>query len=174
METYGGVKCPIPNVNVNVNDIVTKNRNGNGNTNALVSGHHYTADQLRELGFYNVLTGDPEKDFYVKKSKYRNKPVRIDGIRFDSTKEGNRYSQLKLMQKSGIISDLQCQVGFTFMVNGSLLHTPTGRPYRYIADFVYHAEGIRIVEDVKGVKTREYKTKKMLMDHVNHISIVET
>ena len=37
------------------------------------------------------------------KSKYHNKKVIIDGIKFDSKKEANRYQELKLMQRAGKI-----------------------------------------------------------------------
>ncbi len=135
-------------------------------------GTHYTARELRRLGLYNVKTGDPAKDGAI--SKYKNKRTYVDGIHFASQREGRRYSELKLLAKHGMIDELRLQVPYEFMVNGKLLRNPSGRSYRYIADFVYIQDGATVVEDVKGVKTREYKTKKMLMDHVNHISIFET
>ena len=49
------------------------------------------------------------------KSKYHNKKVMIDGIKFDSKKEANRYQELKLMQRAGIISDLQRQVKYVLI-----------------------------------------------------------
>ena len=45
-------------------------------------------------------------------SKYHNRKVEIDGIKFDSTKEGERYLELKLLLKAGKIRDLQMQVEF--------------------------------------------------------------
>lgn len=45
-------------------------------------------------------------------SKYHAKPVTIDGIRFASKKEGNRYCELKALTRAGKISDLQLQVPF--------------------------------------------------------------
>ena len=36
------------------------------------------------------------------------------------------------------------------------------RKITYIADFVYQAEGFRIVEDVKGKRTKEYVLKRKL------------
>ena len=40
-------------------------------------------------------------------SKYRNKKVMYDGIKFDSIKEKNRYQQLKLLEQGGEIEDLK-------------------------------------------------------------------
>lgn len=37
-------------------------------------------------------------------SKYRNKPIWIDGIRFDSIREGNRWQELRLLERAGEIS----------------------------------------------------------------------
>ena len=45
-------------------------------------------------------------------AKYRNKKLVVDGITFDSTKEGNRYIDLKILQKEGIISKLEIQPDF--------------------------------------------------------------
>lgn len=44
--------------------------------------------------------------------KYGNKKVTQDGIFFDSKKESRRYAELKIMQKAGIISDLELQKPF--------------------------------------------------------------
>ena len=82
-------------------------------------------------------------------SKYRNKPVYIDGIRFASKAEGRRYVELKLLQQSGKICHLILQPKFKF---------PMG--FKYIADFHYHEKGKDIVEDVKGMETDVFKLKK--------------
>ena len=46
------------------------------------------------------------------KSKYKNEKVVIDGIRFDSQKESNRWQELKILQKGGAIKDLRRQIHF--------------------------------------------------------------
>ena len=43
----------------------------------------------------------------------------------------------------------------------------------YIADFVYKKNGETIVEDTKGVRTKEYIVKRKLMLWVHHITITE-
>lgn len=98
------------------------------------------------------------------RSKYGNKPVVIDGIRFDSMKEANRWCELKLMEKGGIISDLQRQVKFelqpAFTHKGKRIQA-----IKYIADFTYtdNETGEKIIEDTKGVRTREYILKQKMM-----------
>ena len=106
------------------------------------------------------------------KSKYGNHPMVINGIRFDSVKEGNRWMELQMLQKAGVISDLQRQVKFElqpeFYYKGKKI-----RPINYIADFTYYENGEYIVEDVKGVKTREYQNKKKQMLYIHGIEIKE-
>jgi len=82
-------------------------------------------------------------------NKFRNK--KTNG--FDSKKESDRYDTLGLMQKTGAITGLMCQVVFHLSV------------CKYIADFVYYEIKDRcwIVEDVKGFRTKEYILKKKLM-----------
>lgn len=103
-------------------------------------------------------------------SKYHNRKVEIDGIKFDSIKEGERYLKLKLLLKAGKIRDLQMQVEF------ELIPKQGGeRACKYKADFVYHMAdtGKMVVEDVKGKRTREYIIKRKLMLWRHGIKIVE-
>lgn len=96
-------------------------------------------------------------------TKYHNIPTTIDGIRFDSRKEANRFYQLRLMERAGEISNLRRQVEYELI---PAQKTPEGRavrPVKYVADFVYDDHGKTVVEDVKGVKTREFQLKSKLM-----------
>ena len=43
----------------------------------------------------------------------------------------------------------------------------------YIADFMYHENGNKIIEDVKGVKTSVYRIKKKLTEAIYDITIKE-
>lgn len=107
-------------------------------------------------------------------SKYRNKRRTVDGITFDSIKEANHYSELKLLEKAGELWDLELQPRFPIKINGELICT-------YVADFKYtclfkaggRASITDKIVDVKGVRTREYKLKKRLMKAVYGIDIVE-
>lgn len=101
--------------------------------------------------------------------KYRNKKTSVDGIRFDSKREANRYMELKLLERAGAIKDLRRQVSYV-LINKSRY----GRAIKYVADFVYYEDGKLVVEDVKGVRTPVYKLKKRLMAEVYGIEIKET
>ena len=101
-----------------------------------------------------------------KKSKYRNRKTEVDGVVFDSAAEARRWQELKLLMRHGAISDPQRQVVFNLDVNGD-------RVCIYRADFTYHEDGVFVVEDVKGVKTRDYVLKKKLMKAIYGIKIVE-
>lgn len=104
-----------------------------------------------------------------KPSKYRNKRKVVDGINFDSTKEANRYEQLKRLETAHEITDLRLQVPFPFYTKeGTVSET-------YVADFVYvDSRKGYVVEDVKGKKTPEYLRKKRLMFELWKIEIYET
>lgn len=96
--------------------------------------------------------------------KYNNVKVEIDGHTFDSKKEGKRYSELKILEKAGVISHLKLQHAFELIPaqKGGLRKE---LPMSYLADFVYfdNEKGIQIIEDVKGVRDKAYIIKRKLM-----------
>ena len=102
---------------------------------------------------------------YRKPNKYKNQPITIDGHKVPSRREANRYSQLSLLQKAGIIRELKLQEPFE--LQPSFKHPITKqtiRAIKYIADFTYYDEdGIFHIEDTKGYHTKEYELKKKLM-----------
>ena len=105
--------------------------------------------------------------------KYGNRKTVVDGIKFDSKAEAERYRELKLMEQAGIITDLQLQPKFplipTFRKNGQ-----TFRGITYIADFAYTENGRKVVEDVKVFKTAVYKLKRKLFEYTyQDISLTE-
>ena len=51
----------------------------------------------------------------MKKNKFRAQKVDVDGIKFDSKWEAERYNQLQIMQRTGQIKDLQRQVKFILL-----------------------------------------------------------
>ena len=119
-------------------------------------------------------------------SKYHNRKVRTsDGIVHDSKREAIRWNELKLFQEAGRISELKRQMEF-LLIPPQYEELPPGKrskkPKRklveravvYRADFVYHDKyGELVVEDVKGVRTRDYIIKRKLMLHVYGIRISE-
>ena len=105
----------------------------------------------------------------MKRNKYGAKKTVVDGIKFDSKRESERYKELKLLEKAGEISDLCLQVRYDFEINGVKLGF-------YKADFVYWDVNNQrsVVEDVKGFKTPVYNLKKKLMIALRGIDILET
>lgn len=115
------------------------------------------------------------------RSKYRNN--RVNG--FDSQKEAQRYAELCLMQRAGMIDNLQRQVKFVLIPTQREPDTlgPRGRVKRgkvifketsYYADFVYYKGGKMVVEDCKGFRTKEYMIKRKLMYERHGVLIYET
>ena len=96
-------------------------------------------------------------------SKYHAKRVKFGGMVFDSQKEFTRWRELCLLEKAGVITDLKRQVPFELIPAQRRNGKTVERAVRYIADFVYRMDGEEIVEDVKGVKTKEYVLKRKMM-----------
>jgi len=115
----------------------------------------------------------------LKQSKYRNRKVVIDGISFDSKKEGEVYVQLKMLEKAGAIKDLELQPKYTFPCprGDRVLRYPSvpnvrakrgfvlGRPITYRADFKFtevESGDVRVI-DVKGFDTPISRLKRGLV-----------
>lgn len=118
-------------------------------------------------------------------SKYHNRTVVQDGAVFDSVKEHRRWCELKVLERAGKIRDLRRQVDFELIppqrepdAVGKRGGVKKGRIIEraciYRADFVYLENGQTVVEDAKGVRTKDYKIKKKLMLYVHGIRIKET
>lgn len=127
-----------------------------------------------------------------KKSKYHSRKITRDGMIFDSLKEYRRFRELSLLEKAGEITDLQRQVEFV-LIPAQYTEIPTGEVYKrgvrkglpktkrvclelavkYIADFTYTENGKEIVEDAKGVRTKDYILKRKMMLYLHGIRIKE-
>ena len=90
---------------------------------------------------------------YVKRSKYGNKKTVVGNIVFDSKKESERFLELSMLEKAGIIQNLERQKRFEIIPK-----TQTERAAYYVADFVYFKDGEKIAEDVKSSITRKNPT----------------
>jgi len=114
------------------------------------------------------------KNPFKNKNKYRAKKITIDGIKFDSLKEGRRYQELKIQAMAGFISDLKLQVEY-FLLDPFVYQGKKYRGIKYLADFEYIKDGIKITEDVKGKATKVYQIKKkLLLSRYPHINFIET
>lgn len=119
-------------------------------------------------------------------NKYRNHKVYSDGMMFDSKREAKRYHELLMLQKSGMIKDLQRQVPFLLIPDqreqdtvgrrgGVYKGRVIERKVTYISDFCYIDcdSGKMVVEDAKGFRTPEYRLKKKMMLYFHGIRIKE-
>ena len=97
----------------------------------------------------------------ISKSKYGAETTEIDGHKFDSRFEAEHYAELKLMERAGIITDLELQPRF-LLQEGFIYHGHKERKVEYVADFQYCQDGKLIVEDTKGFRTDTYKLKRKL------------
>lgn len=124
-------------------------------------------------------------------NKYGNKKIEYCGEVFDSKRECYRYMDLKLLESCGSISDLKRQVVYELIPVQREKSTKVykkgrkkGQPIEgkviekavtYIADFVYtdNATGKEVVEDAKGMRTKDYIIKRKLMLYIHGIKIQE-
>ena len=110
-------------------------------------------------------------------SKYHNQKVEVDGIKFDSKHEAERWCELKLLEKKHEILYLQRQVSFELIPKqlderGKVIE----RAVKYVADFVYlDHDGNLVVEDAKSPITRTdaYLLKRKMMLKYKGIRIKE-
>jgi hypothetical protein len=96
-------------------------------------------------------------------SKYKNKKWELDGQTFDSIHEARRYQELRWLLKMGLISDLKRQVPYELIPSQKRGGKVVERPVKYVADFVYKEKGEEVVEDAKGMRTKDYIIKRKLM-----------
>lgn len=106
-------------------------------------------------------------------SKYNSRKTVVDGITFDSAKEAQRYRELTLLEKAGVISGLTRQQAFTLLPNQKIDGKVVERAVKYVADFCYYRDGEYIVEDTKGFRTADYIIKRKLMLYTQGIQIKE-
>ncbi len=104
---------------------------------------------------------------------------------YDSIREYRRAQELKLLEKKGIISGLQEQCKYELIPAQYEYYEVKGiwkmlqkrklleKSLSYYADFVYYRDGELVVEDAKGMKTKEYIIKRKLMLSIHGIRIKE-
>ena len=122
----------------------------------------WTEEDVRRFNNKAKQVGNIAKKI-VKPAKYHNRKVEIDGIKFDSKKEADYYSELKLRLKAGEIKGFCRQAEFILAPN-----------LRYKADFiVFNNDGTAEIIDVKGFKTQVYKDKKKVFEDKFNLKIKE-
>lgn len=106
-----------------------------------------------------------QKGFKRKKGeRYNHTTVEVDGLKFDSKKEYQRYLFLKDAKDKGLITDLRTQVKFELIpavTEEYVEHLKTKDKIKtrtlqlaitWTADFVYLKNGEEVIEDVKPSK----------------------
>jgi hypothetical protein len=96
--------------------------------------------------------------------KYGAKPTTIDGIRFASKREAERYCQLKLELKCGSVKNLILQPKFVIYIDSIKICT-------VILDFQYQHGDLMVYEDVKGFDTPISKLKRRMVEAAYKIKV---
>lgn len=112
------------------------------------------------------------------RNKFGNIKSSFGGIKFDSRKEMQRYFELQMLERGGVITNLTRQKPFELVpaqyINGKCVE----RGVKYICDFYYYDKERNewVCEDVKSEITRknkDYIIKRKLMLWLNDIRIKE-
>ena len=122
----------------------------------------------------------------ISRNKYHNRKYSADGEVFDSKREYQRWQELKLLEKAGEITELRRQVPYEILPDqrepdkigprgGRKPGRIIERKALYIADFVYKDRtGREVVEDCKGMRTKDYILKRKLLLFRFGIQILES
>ena len=108
-------------------------------------------------------------------AKYRNRKVHYEGMKFDSIREFERYKELLLMVKAGVIDALSCQYRIKLACGGTPVKSKSGRQLAYIVDFKYYdlENEVWRYEDVKGYNTPLGDLKIAVVEAENDRILVE-
>ena len=87
------------------------------------------------------------------RSKYHNTKTEVDNIVFDSKKEALRFQELSMLEKAGVIKNLERQKRFEVVPK-----TKDEKAVYYYADFTYTENDKLICEDVKSIATKRNPT----------------
>lgn len=106
-----------------------------------MSDADYAAHQKRVKGEIAVVIADLKKP----SNKFGAIKTVVDGITFDSRHEAEVYTNLRIQQSLGQISNLQTQVPIQVEVHG--VHA-----FTYLADFSFIRDGVKHYQDAKGYR----------------------
>ena len=98
-------------------------------------------------------------------TKYGSKKTVVDGYVFASMKEAARYQELVLLKAGGKISSLRLQPKYELQPSFRNNKGVVIRSITYIGDFEYMEDDKRVVEDVKGYATKDYRLKKKMFEY---------
>lgn len=99
-------------------------------------------------------------------SKYKNKKVVVDGVKFDSKHEAEYYLYLKRLKEEGKIKDFGLQHKFELQPSFKK-YGKTHRAITYTVDFaIYHNNGDVEYVDFKGMETQQGIMRKKMFDYL--------
>ncbi len=123
--------------------------------------HNKRVNKMTDLS--KIKSEDSTNTASTKKSKYGANKVEVEGIMFDSKKEADYYSELKLRLIAKDIKGFCRQTEFILAPN-----------LRYKADFIiFNNDGTSEIIDVKGMQTQVYKDKKKVFEDKFDLKIME-
>ena len=107
--------------------------------------------------------------------KYRNKPITVDNVRFDSQREYARWCELLLLQRAGKITDLERQVTYVLAPSVKFCDSQRAKPpLRIKPDFRYRENGELICEDLKSdasLEDRAFTIRRHLLLSVHGVQL---
>ena len=129
------------------------------------------------MGYNRLMNYREFKPYGKKPGRIKHDVISYDGKTFDSKAEYERYIELRIMEKQGLISGLQVHPEYEIIPRqksaaGNVLF----RAAKYTADFAYVRDGKLVVEDVKSEYTRlekDYVLRRKLMFYHNGIYVRE-
>ncbi len=95
----------------------------------------------------------------MRPKKFHNRPVVVDGVRFDSAGESRRWAELQLLERAGQIRNLERQKRIPLVVEGVKICD-------VVIDAIYFEGQRRVAEDYKSEYTRKlpvWRLKKKLL-----------
>jgi len=103
------------------------------------------------------------------RNKYNARKTERDGFIFDSIWEADRYSELKLLERAGLIRDLVVKPKPAFVLQPAYTRSDGKRirAITYQPDFTYYDCDLcyTVIEDAKGFETPVFKLKRKMFEY---------
>lgn len=94
------------------------------------------------------------------------KSVCAHGHTHDSRREQRKCDELHLMQRAKLISDLEVQKKFEFIIDGRPVKLKNGHIAGIVVDFVFTENGKKVALDSKGYTVRDFPLRWALAQHL--------
>lgn len=110
----------------------------------------------------------------TRKRKFNAHKIALDGLQFDSAAEARVWQELLIMERAGLITDLERQCPYVLAPSVKLHGEARAKPpVRYFVDFRYKevSSGKWHLIDVKGMDTPVSRLKRHLMKTVHGLDV---